>query len=119
MNQEAREHITKDKAYEKAISFGEKIGISKTYEGGNKDTTWESTLSILPVGVENPNGLWSNEREVIDSIYERMEYFLCVVHEGKLPTSILANLLAREYEDYYEGTFANLEWHRNQERNMD
>jgi hypothetical protein len=62
MNQEAREHITKDKAYEKAISFGEKIGISKTYEGGNKDTTWESTLSILPVGVENPNGLWRNER---------------------------------------------------------
>ena len=107
MNQEAREHITKDKAYEKAISFGEKIGIRKTYAGGNKDTTWESTLSILPVGVENPNGLWRNEREVIDSLYERMEYFLCVIHKGKLPTSILANLLAREYEDYYEGTFAN------------
>jgi hypothetical protein len=72
MNQETREHITKDKAYEKAISFGEKIGIRKTYQGGNKDTTWESTLIILPVGVENPNDLWSNEREVIDSLFERM-----------------------------------------------
>ena len=57
MNQEAREHITKDKAYEKALFFGEKLGISKTYEGGNKDTTWQSTLSVLPVGVENPEGL--------------------------------------------------------------
>jgi hypothetical protein len=46
MNQEVREHITKDKAYEKVISFGEKIGIRKPYEGGNKDTTWESTLRI-------------------------------------------------------------------------
>ena len=67
--------------------------------GVNKDTTWESTLSMLPVGMENPNGLWSNEREVIDSLYERMECFLCVVHKGKLPTSILTNLLAREYEE--------------------
>ena len=106
MNQEAREHITKDKAYGKASAFGEKIGIRKTYEGGNEDTTWESTLSVLPVGVDNPNGLWSNEREVIDSLYERMEYFLCVTHKGKLPTSILANLLAREYEDYDKGTVA-------------
>ena len=106
MNQEAREHITKDKAYGNASAFGEKIGIRKTYEGGNEDTTWESTLSVLPVGVDNPNGMWSNEREVIDSLYERMEYFLCVTHKGKLPTSILANLLAREYEDYDKGTVA-------------
>ena len=88
MNQEAREHITKDKACEKALSFGEKLGIRKTYEGGNKDTTWESTLSILPIGVGNPNGLWNNEREVMDNLYGRMEYFLCVTHKGKLPTSI-------------------------------
>ena len=107
MNQEAREHITKDKANEKALFFREKLGISKTYEGGNKDTTWQSTLSILPVEVENPNGLWSDKREVINSLYERMEYFLCVIHKGKLPTSILANLLARGYEDYDKGTFTN------------
>ena len=101
MNQETREHITKDKTYEKAISFGEKIGIRKTYEGGNKDTTWESTLSILPVGVENPNDLWINEREVIDSLFESMEYFLCVIHKGNLleREDIYLSLYSRYMDD--------------------
>ncbi len=64
---------SKDKSYQKASSFGEKLGISKTYEGGNK----------------------INEKEVIDRLYERMEYFICVIHKGKFPTSMLTNLLGR------------------------
>jgi hypothetical protein len=83
------------------------LRLCKWQEGGNKETTRESTLSILPVGVENPKGLWSNEREVIDSLYERMEYFVCAIHKGELPTSILANLSGREFEYYDKGTFAN------------
>jgi hypothetical protein len=61
----------------------------------------------LSVGVEKPNGLWSNEREVINNLFERMEYFLFVIHKGNLPTSIFSNLLVREYEDYDEGTSTN------------
>ncbi len=57
--------------------------------------------------MENPNGLWSDEREVIHRLYERMEYFLCVMHKGKLSTSIVVNLLARGYEEYDKGTFGN------------
>ena len=36
-----------------------------------------------------------------------MENFRCVVHKGKLSTSISANLLARQYEEYDKGTSTN------------
>ena len=37
------------------------------------------------------------------SLYERMEYFLGKTHAGKLPDSIVADLLGRGMKEWREG----------------
>ena len=41
-----------------------------------QQTQWSSTLDIIPEGVDKPEGEWDKKQHVIDSIWERMEWFL-------------------------------------------
>ena len=75
-----------------------------------------STLDITPEGIDRPDGKWENEQEVIDSLWERMEWFLLEVMPRnceELPGTILTSLLAREFEkgdgSWYEPNMAQHE----------
>jgi hypothetical protein len=109
MNDESRVHVENDKAYELANNFGGVLGVkpegTRKYEGaivGGRQTEWPSTLDIRPEGIEIPERKRENEQEVIDSLWERMEWFLLKVmpreYDG-LPSTILTNLSAREFEE--------------------
>jgi hypothetical protein len=103
MNEESRSHVENDKAYELASNFSNVLGIKqeglRKYQGAvvdGKQTEWSSTLDILPEGIDTPQGKWENEQDVVDSLWERMEWFLLKVmprEYEELPGTILTNLL--------------------------
>ena len=60
-----------------------------------QQTEWSSTLDSIPEGIDKPEGKWENEQEVIDRLWERMEWFFLKVMQKKyeeLPSTILTNL---------------------------
>jgi hypothetical protein len=115
MNEESRGHVENDKAYEKASNFGNVLGKkpegSRKYQGAildGKQKEWPSTLDSIPENVAEPKGLWKNEEEVIESLWERMEWFLLRVmpqEYEELPGTILCNILARGFEQRGDGTW--------------
>ena len=109
MNEESRSHVENDKAYERASNFSNVLGRRpeglRKYQGAvidGQQTEWPSTLDVTPEGIDIPEGKWDNEQEVIDSLWERMEWFLLKVmprEYEELPGTILKNLLARKFEE--------------------
>ena len=53
--------------------------------------------------MEGRRGNFETETDQIASLYDRMEYCLGKTHAGKLPDSIVADLLGREMKDWREG----------------
>ena len=123
MHAESRAHVENDKAYELASGFSSVLGMKpegmRKYRGAiidGQQTEWVSTLDIIPEGIDRPEGKWENEQEVIDSLWERMEWFLLKVmpkNYEELPGTILKNLLARDFEkgdgSWYEPNMAQHE----------
>jgi hypothetical protein len=69
---------------------------------------WTSTLDNIPDNVAEPKGRWENAGEVIESLWERMEWFLLRVIPEKyeeLPGTILCNILARGFEQRGDGAW--------------
>jgi hypothetical protein len=102
MHAESRAHVEDDKAYELASGFGSILGMRpegmRKYQGAIVDgqqTEWSSTLDSIPEGIDKQEGKWENEQEVIDRLWERMEWFFLKVMPKKyeeLPSTILTNL---------------------------
>ena len=67
---------------------------------GWKPRQWRSTRVFL---VEGRRGNFETETDQIASLYDRMEYCLGKTHAGKLPDSIVADLLGREMKEWREG----------------
>ena len=109
MNEESRSHVENDKAYEKASNCGNILGRKpeglRKHQGATLDgeqREWPSTLDITPEGIENPEGKWEDKKQVIESLWERMEFFMLKVMKREyevLPGTILRNILAREFEE--------------------
>ena len=122
MNAESRSHAENGKAYELASIFSNVLGakpeIVRQHQAARingQHTAWPSILDITPEGIDRPEGKWGNEQEVIDSLWERMEWSLLKVmpkEYEELPGTILTNLLAREFEgdgSWYEPNMAQHE----------
>ena len=123
MHAESRAHVENDKAYEIASGFGSVLGMKpegmRKYQGAiidGQQTECASTLDSIPEGIDGSEGKWENEQKVIDSLWEKMEWFLLKVMPKKyeeLPSTNLTNLLAREFEkgdgSWYE---PNMEQHK-------
>ena len=78
-------------------------GMRKNQEAitDGQQTECASTLDNIPEGIDRSGGKWENEQEVIDTLWERMEWFLLTVMPKKyeeLPSTILTILLARDFE---------------------
>jgi hypothetical protein len=105
----SRIHVENDKSYELSSIFSNVLGIKpeglRKYQGvviDGQQTEWSSTLDITPEGIEIPQGKWENEKEVIDILWERIEWFLLKVMSREyeeLPGTILTNLIGREFEE--------------------
>jgi len=105
--EEVRKHVADETAYVPAGRFSESLqeegeGEARYWAGspdpieaviGWQPRQWRSTRDFL---VEGRRGNFETEKDQIASLYERMEYFLAKMHAGKLPDSIVADLLGRE-----------------------
>ena len=113
MNEESRGHVENDKAYEKASNFGNVLGKKpeglRKYQGAildGKQKEWPSTLDSIPENVAKPEGRWESVQEVVENLWERMEWFLLRVmpeEYEELPGTILCNILARGFEQRGDG----------------
>ena len=53
-------------------------------------------LVEIPQGKELPQGCWDTEENLMSSLWSRMEYYLTNVVEEKLPSTVMADILARD-----------------------
>jgi hypothetical protein len=73
----------------------------------------KESFSRTVQGIDIPEGKWENEQDVIDRLWERMEWFLLKVmprEYEELPDTILTILLGGEFEErdgtWYEPNMA-------------